>query len=81
MERMLAGLLWHICLVYIDDIIIFSETVEEHREQLETVFSRLKEARLKLKPKKCNLFRKRVRYLGHLVSEAGIETDPERLQL
>ena len=63
MERVLEGLQWEICLVYIDDIIIFSKTVEDHLTQLDIVFSGLKSAGLKLKPKKCNLFRKKVQYL------------------
>ena len=79
MERVLAGLQWNICLVYIDDIIIFSRTVDEHIQQLQTVFDRLKHAKLKLKPKKCHLFQKKVQYLGHVVSEAGIETDPDKI--
>ena len=79
MERILAGLQWQICLVYIDDIIIFSRSAEEHLQQLQTVLSRLQAAGLKLKPKKCKLFRRKVSFLGHLVSEAGIETDPEKV--
>lgn len=80
MERVLAGLQWQICLVYIDDIIIFGRTVEEHLAQLQTVFSRLKAAGLKLKPKKCHLFKRKVHYLGHMVSEDGVETDPEKTE-
>ena len=78
MEGVLAGLQWEICLVYIDDIIIFSKTVEDHLTQLDIVLSRLKSAGLKLKPKKCNLFRKKVQYLGHVVSDEGIQTDQEK---
>ena len=78
MERVLAGLQWKICLVYIDDIIIFSKTMEDHLARPEIVFSRLKSAGLKLKPKKCNLFRKKPQYLGHMVSDQGIQTDPEK---
>ena len=80
MEKVLAGLQWEICLIYMDDIIIFSKTVEDHLTQLDTVFSRLKSAGLKLKPKKCSLFRKKVQYLGHVVSDGGIQTDPEKNQ-
>ena len=80
MERVLAGLQWKICLVYIDDIIIFSETVTDHLKQLNEVFSHLKTAGLKLKPKKCHLFRSKVQYLGHLVSEHGVEMDPEKIR-
>ena len=60
------------------DIIIFSKMVEDHLTQLDTVFSRLISAGLKPKPKKCNLFRKKVQYLGHMVSDEGIQTDPEK---
>jgi transposase InsO family protein len=79
MERVLTGLQWQTCLVYIDDIIIFSNSVEHHITQLQRVFDRLKDAGLKLKPKKCCLFRKKVKYLGHLVSGQGIETDPDKV--
>lgn len=80
MERVLAGLQWEICLVYIDDVIIFSQTVEQHLDQLEAVFKRLISAGLKLKPKKCNLFRRKVQYLGHVVSDQGIQTDPDKIK-
>ena len=80
MERVLAGLQWKICLVYIDDIIIFSSTIDDHLKQLNEVFTRLKAAGLKLKPKKCHLFKCKVQYLGHVVSESGIETDPEKIE-
>ena len=79
MERVLAGLQWHTCLVYIDDIIIFSETIEEHLKQIQSIFDRLKQAKLKLKPKKCKLLQTKVKYLGHVVSKDGVETDPDKI--
>ena len=78
MERVLAGLNWQVCLVYIDDVIVFSKTLEEHICQLQEIFTRLKHAGLKLKPKKCNLLCKSVGFLGHIVSEEGVATDPEK---
>eukprot|EP00731_Ephydatia_muelleri_P005099 Em0002g1275a len=69
MERVLAGLHWSTCLVYIDDIILFSRTVQEHFQNLTEVFQRLKQAGLKLKPKKCHLFRNKVKYLGRQLEE------------
>ena len=80
MERVLAGLQWHTCLVYIDDIIIFSETIDEHLVQMQNIFDRLKQAKLKLKPKKCKLLQTRVKYLGHVVSKDGEETDPDKVK-
>ena len=68
----------HDCLIYLDDVIIFSYTFEEHIERLEEVFSRLKQHNQKLKPSKCEFLRSEVTYLGHVVSEKGIRTDPEK---
>ena len=79
MERVLAGLHWSTCLVYIDDIILFSRTVQEHFQNLTEVFQRLKQAGLKLKPKKCHLFRNKVKYLGYVVSNKGVEADTEKI--
>ncbi len=78
MEHVLAGLHWTHCLVYLDDIIVFSETVSSHLERLRDVFSRLRGAGLKMKPSKCHLLQRSVKYLGHIVSEKGIQTDPEK---
>jgi transposase InsO family protein len=78
MERTLADL--PNCLVYLDDIIIFAETYEEHWKHLEAVFKHLAAAGLKLKPSKCKLFRSRVNYLGHVISSEGIEADPDKTE-
>ena len=66
------------CLLYLDDIIIFSKTFPEHLERLNAVFQRLHDAGLKLKASKCNFLQKQVKYLGHIVSQDGIRTDPEK---
>lgn len=66
-------------LIYLDDLIIFSKSFDEHLERLQLVFDRLREHGLKLKPSKCQLLRKEVRYLGHLVSAEGVRTDPEKI--
>lgn len=77
MELVLKGLHWKICLIYLD-MIVMVPTFEEELERLKQVFERLAHAGLKLKPKKCFLFRKRVSYLGHVVTEEGITADPEK---
>ena len=64
MEQVLAGLHWSTCLVYLDDIIVFSRTVADHLDQLRDVFTRLKNAGLTLKPSKCHLLQMEVRYWG-----------------
>ena len=65
---------------YLDDIIIFSKTEEEHLRHLEIIFERLREADLKLKLQKCSFFKKHIQYLGHLLSEEGIQPLPEKLE-
>ena len=80
MEKVLAGLTWQICLVYLDDVIVFSETVNEHIDRLEVIFQKLIKAGLTLKPKKCNFFRRQVPFLGHVVSAEGVSTDPEKIK-
>ena len=68
------------CIVYLDDIIIFSDTKEEHLKRLEAVFQKLSAAGLKLKPSKCFFFRKEIEYLGHVVSGKGISTNPKKIE-
>jgi len=79
MEKVLQGLLSKICLVYLDDIIIFGKNFDEMLNNLKIVFLRLRSSNLKINFKKCNLFKKNVRYLGHIISSNGITTDPEKI--
>ena len=67
------------CIIYLDDIIIFSKTPEEHLQRLHEVFEKLASAGLKLKPNKCEFFKPRIEYLGHIMSKDGIETNPRKL--
>lgn len=80
MEKCMGDLHLKEVLVFLDDIIIFSATLEEHEERLLRVLSRLKQFGLKLSPEKCKFFQSSVRYLGHVVSEKGVETDPEKIE-
>ena len=80
MEQVLAGLHWKTCLVYLDDIIVYSHSIDDHLSKLREVFSRLKEAGLKVKLPKCHLLQKSVRYLGHVLSGKGVQTDPEKVK-
>lgn len=79
MEECFDGLHLDICFIYLDDLIIFSKTYEEHVERLEKIFQRLREVNLKLSPKKCEFFKKKVKYVGNIVSEEGIEPDPDKI--
>jgi transposase InsO family protein len=79
MDLVLSGLVWESCLVYLDDVIIFSKTFEQHLDRLDAVFSRLASANLLLKASKCQLFCESVKFLGHIVSRQGIAADPAKL--
>ena len=80
MDRVLSGLKWSSCLVYFDDIIVVGTTFQEHLHHLTSVFTRLRGAGLKLKPKKCTLCRQQVTFLGHIVSTDGVATDPSKTE-
>jgi len=72
MDLVMSGQTYDVCLVYLDDILVFSKTFDEHLERLATVFG-------KLKPSKCSLFQRKVSFLGHVMSGNGIECDPEKV--
>jgi hypothetical protein len=76
MDIVLAGLKWQCCLVYLDDIIVYSSTFEQHLQDLRKVFSALADANLTLKASKCNFCRREMTYLGHLITPDGIKPDP-----
>lgn len=80
MEIVLSGLNWKVCLVYIDDIVVFSETFETHLENLDQVLKALKQANLKLKPVKCNFLQKEITFLGHVISREGIKPDQSKIE-
>ena len=76
MELALQGLQWATCLIYIDDIIVFSATEDEHLERLRGVLQRLQDAGLKVRPSKCFFFEREVVFLGHIVSGEGVKPNP-----
>ncbi|KAK7899346.1 hypothetical protein WMY93_020199 [Mugilogobius chulae] len=80
MERCMGDLHLKEVLVFLDDIIIFSDTLEEHERRLLQVLTRLRDYGLKLSPEKCLFFQSSVKYLGHIVSEKGVETDPGKIE-
>ena len=79
-ELVLAGLPWSVCLLYLDDILVHAKTFEEEIANLREVFGRFRAANLKLNPKKCELFRQKVLYLGHIVTQEGISTEPSKVE-
>ena len=75
----LCGLTYSTCLVYLDDIIVFSRDFDTHVQRLQEVLDRLRAANLKLHVKKCSLFQRKVDFLGHVLSEAGIEVQGDKV--
>src|SRR5699024_7102055 len=65
--------------VYLDDIIIVSQTFEDHLRALKEVFRRLREAKLRLNPEKCHFCLGELKYLGHIVDKNGLRTDPDKV--
>ena len=80
MDVVLRGLVGLQCLVYLDDVIVFGATITECCDRLEEVLTRLESAGLKVKGTKCQLFQTEVEYLGHVVSAAGVATDPKKVE-
>ena len=72
MQNCMGELNFIYCLIYLDDLIVFLQTAEEHLHQLRVVFDHLREYNLKLKPSKCSLFREEINYLAHKVSKKGV---------
>lgn len=79
MQTTMSDLVLQIVLVYLDDLLVFSSSFQEHLVRLETVFKRLRETGLKVKMKKCHFLQPEVKFLGHQVSAEGIGTDPDKI--
>jgi hypothetical protein len=80
MHLVMSGLNHHICPVYLDDIILYSQSADEHLERSSTLLERLRVAGLKLKPEKCSLLLKSVSFIGHMITAEGIATDPQKIE-
>ena len=72
MDMVLRGLTWTSVLVYIDNIVVYASSHLELRTRLATVFQRLRDANLKLKPSKVRLFQRQIKFLGNIVSGLGV---------
>ena len=72
MGHILQEELWKFCLIYTDDIIIYSPSFEKHLEHIEITFKKLREVNLKLKASKCNFAKESTAFLGHIVNRDSI---------
>jgi len=62
--------------VYLDDILIFTESEQKHYKVLEEVLKKVGQAGLRINPEKCHILKREVKYLGHIINKDGIQTDP-----
>ena len=79
MDHTLGSLKWNAALVFLDDTLALGKTFEEHNRNLESIFRTFLEAGLTLKPSKCEFGMNKVKFLGHIVSEHGIQVNPEKI--
>lgn len=79
MQHCLSGQVTESVLVYLDDIIVYSPDFSSHLQHLDAVFARLWNHGLKLRPDKCKLLQKEVKFLGHVVDDRGVRPDPEKV--
>ena len=80
MQNCLGELNLTYCLIYLDDVIVFSDTPQEHLQRMRVVFDRLREHGLKLKPSKCEVFKSEINYLAHHVSQKGVLPSKKNLE-
>ena len=80
MERVLSHMNWKDCLVYIDDVLIWSHTFAEHLQKLESVFQSFRESRTSNQSQKVSHLLPSSTLLGHLITESGIKMDPNRIK-
>ena len=79
MDAALGSLNWHVCMVYMDDIIVYSKNFTDHIRDLRKVFRALSSAGLKAKRSKCEFFRTELKFLGHIICAEGTYPDPEKI--
>ncbi|UYV66796.1 hypothetical protein LAZ67_4002874, partial [Cordylochernes scorpioides] len=79
-DSVLGSLKWNMCLCYLDDIVVYAPTFEEHLRRLQLVLSCIQKAGLSLNHKKCHFGSRRIKILGHLVDANGIHPDPDKVE-
>ena len=79
-DKLLRGLTYKSCLCYLDDVLVCSETFQQHISDLNDIFTRFRNAGLKLNPKKCSFAKSSCVFLGHHISSEGIKPPPDRIK-
>ena len=78
-HAIMSDLVFQVVLVYLNDLLVYSSTFQDHLVRLETVLKRLRETGLKLKIEKCHFLQSEVKFLGHQVLSEGVHTDPDKI--
>jgi hypothetical protein len=81
MNNLLIGLVGTRCFSYLDDIIIFGETLQEHHIRLREILKELRQYNLKVETDKCELLKREINYLGHVVTYKGVKTDLSKVKV
>lgn len=80
MNSVLMGLTNTQCFVYLDDVVLYGSTLEDHNRKLKNIFYRLRENNLKLQLDKCEFLKKSCEYLGHVISDDGVRPNPRKVE-
>jgi len=80
MTIVIGDMIWKESLVYLDDILVFSKTIEDHIRILDKLLGRIANAGLRLNPDKCKFFVSEIKFLGHIINTEGIKTDMEKIE-
>ena len=79
MDRVLTGLQGIELFVYMDDIVVYGSSLEDHSRKLRALLGRLKSAGLTLQPEKCQFLKREITYLGHIITQTGVKPDPRKI--
>lgn len=80
MDLVLSGLQGIELFVYMDDIVIYADSLEEHARKLRTLLARLQNSGLTLQPEKCRFLQREISYLGHVITREGVKPDPGKIR-
>ena len=80
MDNVLREFLGKTCVIYLDDILIFSTSLQEHAESLDKILKKIQSFNLKIQLDKCDFFKKETCYLGHVITTEGVKPNPEKIK-
>lgn len=80
LNSVMRNVSWKKCVIFMDDILIFGKTLNEHNQNLQSVLKVLKANDLKAMPTKCSFLKSEVQFLGHIISAQGVKTDPKKIE-